>query len=82
MNFSRLREAQLKTLAVPNTAMLVTNDISDGDVHRKDKQDVGYRLALAAQSVAYRQDVIYSGPICDSMAVQGQSIRSSMPMVD
>jgi sialate O-acetylesterase len=76
LNFPELREAQAMTLTVPNTAMAVTTDIGDGtDGHPKNKQDVGYRLALAAQAVAYGQDVIYSGPMYDSMTVEGDNVR-------
>src|SRR5439155_13712942 len=63
-------------LSLPNTAMAVTTDIGDGtDGHPKNKQDVGYRLALAAQAIAYGQDVMYQGPIYDSMAVEGDAVR-------
>ena len=75
-NWPELREAQLKTLSVPRTGMAVTIDIGDGsDIHPRDKQDVGYRLALAAQAIAYGRDVMYSGPIYDSMAVESDKIR-------
>jgi sialate O-acetylesterase len=72
-----LREAQLKTaLSVPNTAMAVTIDIGlPENIHPVDKLDVGLRLALAAENLAYGQKVIYSGPIYDSMTVQGSAIR-------
>jgi sialate O-acetylesterase len=73
-----LREAQLKTLAVPNTGMAVAIDIGNGaDIHPKDKHDVGLRLALAAKHVAYGQDLVYSGPIYDSMKVEGNKVRLS-----
>jgi sialate O-acetylesterase len=75
-NWPELREAQLMTLSLPKTGMAVTIDIGDGsDIHPKNKQEVGYRLALAAQAVAYGQDVIYSGPLYESMAVEGDKIR-------
>ncbi len=75
-SFAGLREAQLMTLSLPKTGMAVTIDIGDGsDIHPKNKQDVGYRLALAAQAIAYGRDVMYSGPIYDSMAVEGDKIR-------
>jgi sialate O-acetylesterase len=71
-----LREAQLKTLALPNTGMASTIDIGNGgDIHPKDKLDVGLRLALAAKHIAYGQDLVYSGPIYDSMTVEGNKIR-------
>jgi sialate O-acetylesterase len=75
-NWPELREAQLMTLSVPKTGMAVTIDIGDGsDIHPKNKQEVGYRLALAAQAIAYGRDVIYSGPIYESMTVEGENIR-------
>jgi sialate O-acetylesterase len=56
--------------------MAVTIDIGDGsDIHPKNKHEVGYRLALAAQAIAYGRDVMYSGPIYESMAVEGEKIR-------
>ena len=71
-----LREAQLKTLALPNTGMAVIVDIGNGtNIHPKDKIDVGLRLALAAKHVAYKQDLVYSGPIYDSMKIEGNKIR-------
>ena len=68
-----LREAQLKALALPATAMAVTIDIGEwNDVHPLDKQDVGIRLALAAEHTAYgERSVVYSGPIFQSMAIEG-----------
>lgn len=71
-----LREAQLMTLSIPKTAMVVTIDIGDAaSVHPRNKQEVGHRLALAALAVAYGQKVIYSGPVYSSMDVEGGKIR-------
>lgn len=68
-NWALLREEQLKTLSVPNTAMAVTIDIGEwNDLHPLNKKDVGYRLALAAQNLAYGDsEVVYSGPMYESM---------------
>jgi len=70
-------EAQLETLRVPNTGMAVTTDIANvKDIHPKNKQDVGRRLALWALAKSYgRDDVVYSGPLYKSMAVEGSKIR-------
>ncbi|MBK1878342.1 sialate O-acetylesterase [Pelagicoccus mobilis] len=59
-----IREAQrLAQLATPNTAMAVTIDVGDAlDIHPANKEPVGQRLALAARSLAYGDDIIYSGP--------------------
>jgi sialate O-acetylesterase len=70
-----LREAQLKTLSIPNTAMAVTIDIGEwNDIHPLNKEDVGKRLALAAERIAYGDGVVYSGPIYQSMEVQANKI--------
>lgn len=71
-----LREAQLKTLSVPNTGMAVTIDIGEwNDIHPLNKKDVGKRLAFAAQKIAYGdEEVVYSGPIYKSMAIEENKI--------
>ena len=62
--------------ASPNTAMAVANDIGDLKVvHPHDKVDLGHRLALAAEHVAYNENVVYSGPIFDSFKVDGDKIH-------
>ena len=70
-------EAQTVTLALPNTGMAVITDIGNPrDVHPRNKQDVGRRLALWALAKTYgRDDVTYSGPLYKSMAVEGNTIR-------
>lgn len=75
-NWAELREAQLMTLAVPNTAMAVTTDIGEwNDVHPLNKEDVGRRLALGAQKVAYGdKNVVHSGPLYESMKIEGGKI--------
>jgi sialate O-acetylesterase len=71
-----LREAQTMTLSTPKTGMAVIIDIGDSkDIHPKNKVDVGKRLALAARSVAYGQKIVYSGPMYDSMKVEGGKVR-------
>lgn len=75
-NWAVLREAQLKTLSVPNTAMAVTIDIGEwNELHPINKKDVGMRLALAAQFRAYGEDdIVYSGPIYRSMKIEDNKI--------
>jgi len=71
-----LREAQTRTLALPNTAMAVIIDVGEArNIHPKNKQDVGKRLALAAFKVAYGQDIVHSGPTYESMKVEGNKVR-------
>jgi sialate O-acetylesterase len=76
LRFPELREAQAMALSLPRTAMAVTTDIGDGtDGHPKNKQDIGYRLALAAQAVAYGRDVPYEGPTFDSLKIEGDTVH-------
>ena len=74
-NWALLREAQLKTLSLPNTGMVVAIDIGEwNDIHPLDKKDVGYRFALAAEKLAYGDNIVYSGPIYKSMKIDGNKI--------
>ncbi len=74
--WAQTREAQLKTLSVPNTGMAVIIDTGEwNDIHPLNKEDVGKRLALAAQKIAYGdKKVVYSGPIYQSMKIEGNKI--------
>jgi sialate O-acetylesterase len=75
-DWAGLREAQRKTLATPNTAMVVAIDVGEwNDIHPLDKKTVGERLSLAAQKVAYgEKNVVYSGPTLSSYTKQGNRI--------
>ena len=73
------REAQLQNLSVPNTAMAVAIDNADSadmnNVHPKNKQEIGRRLALAALAITYGKKIVYSGPIYNKMETSGSSIK-------
>jgi len=70
-DWAELREAQLKTLGLKNTGMAVAIDLGNKmNIHPTNKQDVGKRLALSALKVAYQKDVVFSGPIYDSMEIR------------
>lgn len=74
--WARAREAQLRSLEIPNTGMAVTIDIGHPtDIHPKNKQDVGSRLAQWALAKEYDQAIVPSGPLYQSMAVEGTAIR-------
>jgi sialate O-acetylesterase len=63
--------------------MAVAVDIGDSyDIHPKNKQEVGRRLALAAEAIAYGRNVVYSGPLYESMAAEGNKIRLRFKHVD
>jgi sialate O-acetylesterase len=73
--WAELREQQLQTLAVPNTAMTV--NIGSGewnDIHPLNKKDIGERMALAARKLAYGEHIVHSGPVYRSAAVEGNRI--------
>jgi sialate O-acetylesterase len=75
-NKPEVREAQAKALSLPNTAMAVTIDIGDkANVHPKNKQDLGDRLAKIARALTYGEKIEYSGPVYDSMKIEGSTIR-------
>ncbi len=69
--WAELREAQLRTLAWPNTGMAVIIDIGEAnDIHPRNKQDVGKRLALAALHKAYGRELVYSSPLYRSHEIK------------
>ncbi|POY37459.1 sialate O-acetylesterase [Solitalea longa] len=74
--WAELRDAQAKTLGTPNTAMATIIDIGEADdIHPKNKQEVGLRLALAAENKVYgKKEVVYSGPVADSVTIEGNAI--------
>lgn len=73
--WAELREAQTMALELPNTGMAVIIDIGDAiDIHPKNKQDVGKRLALSALAQTYEKEIPFSGPMYESMKVEGNKI--------
>ena len=74
--WAELREAQTRTLHLENTGMAVTIDIGDAfDIHPKNKQEVGRRLALAARAQTYGEKIPYSGPMYDTYQMEGNKNR-------
>ena len=73
--WAELREAQTATLSLPNTGMAVTTDIGDPlDIHPRNKQDVGKRLAAVALSKTYGKNTVSSGPTFKSFDVKENKI--------
>ncbi len=77
--WARLREAQLHVSQnVKNSGLAVTIDIGEAkDIHPKNKQDVGTRLALVALARVYGRRLEYSGPAYRGMKVEGARARLS-----
>jgi len=74
--WAELREAQLKSLSVPNVGMAVTIDLGEwNDIHPDRKKEVGERLALAAEKIAYgEKDIVSSGPVYQSSTIEGNKV--------
>ncbi|MFY0256339.1 sialate O-acetylesterase [Chitinophaga sp. 30R24] len=74
-SWAELREAQTQTLRIPNTGMAVITDIGEtNDIHPKNKQEVGKRLAAIALHDTYGQNNVYAGPVYQSMQVNGNKV--------
>ena len=74
-----VRQAMLETLKVPNTGMAITLDIGEvNDIHPKNKQDVGKRLALWALGTVYGKSVATSGPLPKSQRAARQFDRCQL----
>jgi len=73
--WAELREAQDMTLSLPYTGMASAIDIGEaGDIHPRNKQDVGYRLALEALRISYGKELVSTGPRYESMELKGGEI--------
>ena len=74
--WAKLREAQTQSLDLPHTGMAVTTDIgAANDIHPRNKQDVGKRLAQWALHQTYKQkDIVPSGPLYRDLAIRGSTI--------
>jgi sialate O-acetylesterase len=81
--WAELREAQQMTLSLPHTGMAVIIDVGNpNDIHPRDKQTVGKRLALIAQARDYGRDIECSGPVYSSMTVENGQVRLHFDYVD
>ncbi|GAA0892572.1 sialate O-acetylesterase [Fulvivirga kasyanovii] len=77
-DWAELREAQTMTLSLPNTGMACIIDIGEADdIHPRNKQEVGRRLALIANKLVYEENIIASGPQYKSFKVEGNKVRIS-----
>jgi sialate O-acetylesterase len=58
---------------IKNSGMVVTTDLVDNtkDIHPRDKQDVGHRLALLALDKTYDEEVVSEGPAFDQLRIAG-----------
>jgi sialate O-acetylesterase len=69
------RESMTAALSLPKTGQAIAIDVGDAtNLHPRNKQDVGSRLALVARKVAYDEDVLASGPTYRSQSIRGDTI--------
>lgn len=74
--WAELRESQTKSLVVPNTGQAILIDLGEsGDIHPRNKKDVGDRLERIAYAQTYKGKIVWSGPAYQSMKVEGPAIR-------
>ncbi|MCX6906614.1 MAG: hypothetical protein NTY01_01085, partial [Verrucomicrobia bacterium] len=79
-----VREGMLKTLELPNTGMAITTDAGEADdIHPKDKQTVGKRLAMWALADVYKQKgVASSGPLACGHKINGDEVTITFKHAD
>jgi len=69
------RESMAAALSLPNTGQAITIDVGDpGDIHPRNKEDVGKRLARVALKTVYGRPIIASGPTYQSHRVVGDTV--------
>jgi hypothetical protein len=77
------RESMLKSLAVKKTGMAITIDVGDPkDIHPKNKQEVGRRLALWALADVYGKPGVSSGPLPAGHEIRGNQVMLSFTHTD
>lgn len=74
-NWADVRDAQARALKIPHTGMAVAIDVGETmDIHPKNKQDVGLRLALVARARVYGEKVAHEGPALSAITRQGGTL--------
>jgi len=73
-----IREMQMQTMDVPKTGMVVVSDLVDDvkNIHPRNKQDVGKRLAGWALAENYNvKGLVYRHPLYKSMNIEKSKVR-------
>ena len=75
--WAKIRMAQFRAMTIPKTGMATIIDIGEpGDIHPRNKEDVGKRLAFWALAKDYgKSRLVYSGPLYKSMKAQGSKVH-------
>ncbi|TSA32572.1 MAG: acetyl esterase [Verrucomicrobiaceae bacterium] len=81
--WAELRESQSLALSLPATGQAVLIDTGEtGDIHPRNKKVAGERLAKLALAQTYGKNVVASGPVFDSMKIDGRAVRLSFMRAD
>ncbi|MBN1119374.1 MAG: 9-O-acetylesterase [Bacteroidales bacterium] len=71
-----LRESQFIATMLPNVGMTCIIDLGEaGNIHPKNKIEVGNRLADVAENMVYDMEVVASGPVFQNYKIEGNKIR-------
>ncbi|TSA31440.1 MAG: acetyl esterase [Verrucomicrobiaceae bacterium] len=74
--WAELREAQSLALSLPSSGQAVLIDLGEaGDIHPRNKKTVGERLSRLALANNYGKNVVWSGPVYDSIKIEGKTLR-------
>lgn len=75
-DWAQMRQSQLKSLDISNTGMAVAIDAGEwNDIHPLNKKEIGERLALWAEHLAYGDhQIVYSGPLIKSATLQNNQV--------
>ena len=77
------RDIQLQMLQIPNVGLACLIDIGEAsNIHPANKQDVGKRLALEAERIAYGKNIVSRGPLFESAKPEGNAIRVTFKYAD
>ena len=84
VDYAKLRDAQWRTSkTVPNAGIATAVDIgNESDIHPKNKEEVGRRLALVAEAKVYGDKVEFAGPVYRSLSVSGSSVTLTFTHAD
>lgn len=82
-SWAELREGMSKTLSLPNTGEVVSMDVGEGnDIHYRNKQEMGNRLARLALDKTYGYDIEGESPRNQSMEIKGDKIIITFKNID
>ncbi len=80
--WANIREAQRRALEIPGTSLVTLIDLGDEDVHPPDKKPVGERVAFSALAGVYGKEIASSGPVYESMKIDGNKAVISFRFAD